>query len=199
LSADGNTAVVGGTLDNGEIGATGFFLGLASQADRLGCGRIAVADIGRGTNQDGLGCCAAQAMSGAGQFPPPSFVAGGGGTCFDSGRHGVAASSVLASSVRSGPSQVPSVFVGQHDRDHANSNDRVGRIGGQVFQVPVEVIALEFKRSLLVVAHRQESIVQVRTVILIALLAIVRKLMILDLASTESSQLFALAAAQTVR
>ena len=57
------------------------------------------------------------------------------------------------------------------------------------------IIALEFKRSLLVVAHRQESIVQVRTVILIALLAIVRKLMILDLASTESSQLFALAAA----
>ena len=63
---------------------------------------------------------------------------------------------------------------------------------GMVFTV---IIALEFKRSLLVVAHRQESIVQVRTVILIALLAIVRKLMILDLASTESSQLFALAAA----
>jgi uncharacterized membrane protein (DUF373 family) len=63
---------------------------------------------------------------------------------------------------------------------------------GAIFTV---IIALEFKRSLLVVAHRQESIVQVRTVILIALLAIVRKLMILDLASTESSQLFALAAA----
>jgi len=63
---------------------------------------------------------------------------------------------------------------------------------GMIFTV---IIALEFKRSLLVVAHRQESIVQVRTVILIALLAIVRKLMILDLASTESSQLFALPAA----
>jgi uncharacterized membrane protein (DUF373 family) len=63
---------------------------------------------------------------------------------------------------------------------------------GAIFTV---IIALEFKRSLLVVAHRQESIVQVRTVILIALLAIVRKLMILDLASTESSQLFALAVA----
>ena len=36
---------------------------------------------------------------------------------------------------------------------------------------------------------------QVRTVILIALLAIVRKVMILDLASTEALQLFALAAA----
>ena len=38
------------------------------------------------------------------------------------------------------------------------------------------IIALEFKRSLLVVAERRESIVQVRTVILLALLAIVRKL-----------------------
>ena len=36
---------------------------------------------------------------------------------------------------------------------------------------------------------------QVRTVILIALLAIVRKLIILDLASTDALQLFALAAA----
>jgi uncharacterized membrane protein (DUF373 family) len=46
-----------------------------------------------------------------------------------------------------------------------------------------------------VVAQRQESIVQVRTVVLLALLAIVRKVMILDLASTEALQLFALAAA----
>ena len=63
---------------------------------------------------------------------------------------------------------------------------------GAIFTV---IIALEFKRSLLVVAQRQESIVQVRTVVLIALLAIVRKVMILDLASTEALQLFALAAA----
>ena len=64
-------------------------------------------------------------------------------------------------------------------------------IFGAIFTV---IIALEFKRSLLVVAQRQESIVQVRTVILIALLAIVRKVIILDLASTEALQLFALAA-----
>jgi uncharacterized membrane protein (DUF373 family) len=44
------------------------------------------------------------------------------------------------------------------------------------------IIALEFKRSLLVVADRKHSIVQVRTVLLIALLAVVRKLMIVDLA-----------------
>ena len=38
------------------------------------------------------------------------------------------------------------------------------------------IIALEFKRSLLVMADRHRSVVQVRTVILIALLAIVRNL-----------------------
>jgi uncharacterized membrane protein (DUF373 family) len=63
---------------------------------------------------------------------------------------------------------------------------------GMIFTV---IIALEFKRSLLVVAERRQSIVQVRTVILLALLAIVRKLIILDLATTEATQLFALAAA----
>ena len=56
------------------------------------------------------------------------------------------------------------------------------------------IIALEFKRSLLVIAERQQSIVQVRTVILIALLAVVRKLMIFDLSSTDASKLLALAA-----
>ena len=63
---------------------------------------------------------------------------------------------------------------------------------GMIFTV---VIALEFKRSLLVVAERRKSIVQVRTVILLAMLAIVRKLIILDLKSTDAAQLFALAAA----
>jgi uncharacterized membrane protein (DUF373 family) len=63
---------------------------------------------------------------------------------------------------------------------------------GMIFTV---IIALEFKRSLLVVAERRSSIVQVRTVILIALLAIVRKLMILDLSVTDAMHLFALAAA----
>jgi uncharacterized membrane protein (DUF373 family) len=63
---------------------------------------------------------------------------------------------------------------------------------GMIFTV---IIALEFKRSLLVLAERQQSIVQVRTVILIALLAVVRKLLILDLATTDALQLFALAAA----
>ena len=63
---------------------------------------------------------------------------------------------------------------------------------GMIFTV---IIALEFKRSLLIVAERRSSIVQVRTVILLAMLAIVRKLIILDLKTTEATQLFALSAA----
>lgn len=63
---------------------------------------------------------------------------------------------------------------------------------GMIFTV---IIALEFKRSLLVVAERRSSVVQVRTVVLIALLAIVRKLLILDLSVTEAPHLFALATA----
>ena len=63
---------------------------------------------------------------------------------------------------------------------------------GMIFTV---IIALEFKRSLLVVAERQHSVVQVRTVVLIALLAIVRKLMIIDLSATDAQQVLALAAA----
>jgi uncharacterized membrane protein (DUF373 family) len=46
---------------------------------------------------------------------------------------------------------------------------------GMIFTV---IIALEFKRSLLVAAERQHSVVQVRTVVLIAMLAILRKLLI---------------------
>lgn len=62
---------------------------------------------------------------------------------------------------------------------------------GMIFTV---IIALEFKRSLLIVAKRQSSVVQVRTVILIAMLAIVRKILILDVGH-ETDLLFALAAA----
>lgn len=63
---------------------------------------------------------------------------------------------------------------------------------GMIFTV---IIALEFKRSLLVLAERRNSVVQVRTVVLIALLAVVRKLIILDLSSTDAFHLLALAAA----
>ena len=55
---------------------------------------------------------------------------------------------------------------------------------GMIFTV---IIALEFKRSLLiVVTERYTSIVQVRTVVLLAMLAMVRKLIILDLVTTDA-------------
>jgi uncharacterized membrane protein (DUF373 family) len=57
------------------------------------------------------------------------------------------------------------------------------------------VIALEFKRSLLVAAERGFGILQVRTIILIALLAIVRKFIILDLADTSAAKVAALSGA----
>jgi len=63
---------------------------------------------------------------------------------------------------------------------------------GMIFTV---IIALEFKKSLLVVAERRESVVQIRSVVMIALLAICRKVIIFDLRETDAAQLFALAAA----
>jgi uncharacterized membrane protein (DUF373 family) len=63
---------------------------------------------------------------------------------------------------------------------------------GMIFTV---IIALEFKKSLLVTAERRESVVQIRSVVMIALLAICRKVIILDLGETDAPQLFALAAA----
>ena len=65
-------------------------------------------------------------------------------------------------------------------------------IFGMMFTV---MIALEFKHSLLVVLRRHENVVQVRTVVLIAILAMVRKFIIFDLTTTPAGELFALAAA----
>jgi uncharacterized membrane protein (DUF373 family) len=64
-------------------------------------------------------------------------------------------------------------------------------IFGMMFTV---IIALEFKHSLLVVLRRRESVVQVRAIVLIAILALVRKFIILDLNTAAAELLFALAA-----
>jgi uncharacterized membrane protein (DUF373 family) len=62
-------------------------------------------------------------------------------------------------------------------------------------RIMLVLIALEFKHSILrVVAHRGESIAQVKTVLLIALLAISRKFIVLDAASHPPSTIVALAA-----
>jgi uncharacterized membrane protein (DUF373 family) len=62
---------------------------------------------------------------------------------------------------------------------------------GMIFTV---IIGLEFKKSLLVVAERFDTVVQIRSVVMIALLAICRKVIILDLNQTDATHLVAFAA-----
>jgi uncharacterized membrane protein (DUF373 family) len=57
------------------------------------------------------------------------------------------------------------------------------------------LIALEFNHSIMEVMERENSIVQVRTVVLIALLALVRKFIVLDTSKTEPVVIIGLAAA----
>jgi uncharacterized membrane protein (DUF373 family) len=57
------------------------------------------------------------------------------------------------------------------------------------------IIALEFKKSLLVVAESRDTAVQIRSVVMIALLAICRKVIILDLTETDALHILALATA----
>lgn len=81
------------------------------------------------------------------------------------------------------------VLVGSFDpTDHAVFQ----RVFGMIFTV---IIALEFKRSILVAAERRDGIVQVKIVILLAMLAVVRKVIILDFPETPAAKLFGLAAA----
>ena len=60
------------------------------------------------------------------------------------------------------------------------------------------LIAMEFKHSIIRIALRRESIVQVKTVILIALLALGRKFIILDTTTTEAATIAAVAGATLV-
>jgi uncharacterized membrane protein (DUF373 family) len=57
------------------------------------------------------------------------------------------------------------------------------------------LIALEFKHSVIGVLERRNNIVQVRTVVLIALLALVRKFIIIDASHVEAMTLIGLALA----
>jgi uncharacterized membrane protein (DUF373 family) len=57
------------------------------------------------------------------------------------------------------------------------------------------LIALEFKHTLLVVKHHRRAIVEVRAVVLIALLALVRRFIILDLYQASPAIIAALAGA----
>ncbi len=60
------------------------------------------------------------------------------------------------------------------------------------------LIAMEFKHSIIRVALRRESIIQVKTVVLIALLALGRKFIILDTERTDAATIGALAGATLV-
>lgn len=66
---------------------------------------------------------------------------------------------------------------------------------GAIFTV---LIAMEFKHSIVRAALRRDSIVQVRTVLLIALLALSRKFVILDSSATPASTIAALGFATLV-
>jgi uncharacterized membrane protein (DUF373 family) len=57
------------------------------------------------------------------------------------------------------------------------------------------LIAMEFKHSILKVVSRQDSIIQVKTVILIAILAISRKFIILDTKNISAAEIASLSAA----
>ena len=70
----------------------------------------------------------------------------------------------------------------------------------QVFQnvfgeIMTLLIALEFNHTLHLVVTRQQSIIQTSVVLLIALLALARKFIVLDLQSVSTSELLGLAAA----
>ena len=82
-------------------------------------------------------------------------------------------------------------LIGSHVVNPADSQVFQG-IFGMVLTV---LIALEFKHTLLVVKHHRRAIVQVRAVVLIALLALVRRFIILDLYQTSPSVIAALAGA----
>ena len=56
------------------------------------------------------------------------------------------------------------------------------------------LIALEFNHTLQYVVKREQSIIQTKVVLLIALLAVARKFIVLDLRDVDAGQLLALAA-----
>jgi uncharacterized membrane protein (DUF373 family) len=68
-------------------------------------------------------------------------------------------------------------------------------IQGIFGMIIIVIIALEFEHSLLVVLAREESIIRLRTVLVIAMLAMVRKFIVLDVNTVTADELIGLAAA----
>lgn len=61
-------------------------------------------------------------------------------------------------------------------------------------EIMTVLIALEFNHTLQYVVTRQQSIIQTKVILLIALLAVTRKFIILDLKETAAESMFGLAA-----
>lgn len=59
--------------------------------------------------------------------------------------------------------------------------------------VMVVLIALEFNHTIVQIVERKQSIIQMRVVIIIAMLAVIRKFIVIDLDAQENSTLLALA------
>jgi len=83
---------------------------------------------------------------------------------------------------------------------HLVESHLVSPADSQIFQglfgtVLTVLIAMEFKHTLLVVKHHRRAIVQVRSVVSIALLSLVRRFIILDFYQTTPSLIAALAGA----
>jgi uncharacterized membrane protein (DUF373 family) len=79
-------------------------------------------------------------------------------------------------------------------------SDRVDPSQYEVFQsvfgaIFTVLIALEFRHSMWVTLHSEKSLVQAQSVVLIALLALVRKFIILDLKTVTPAMIGAIAAA----
>ena len=77
-----------------------------------------------------------------------------------------------------------------HDPLQPLSHAMFQRLFGQIMTL---LIALEFKHSILKVVARQESIIQVKTILLIAMLALARKFIVLDTSVMEAQTILALA------
>ena len=65
------------------------------------------------------------------------------------------------------------------------------KIFGMILMV---LIALEFNHSIVQVVERKQSIIQVRIIVQISILVVVRKFILIDLTKTQATTLYGLAA-----
>jgi uncharacterized membrane protein (DUF373 family) len=96
---------------------------------------------------------------------------------------------IVAATFHFATSVVSTLFSGDA---HLANQDAFQGIFGMILTV---LIALEFEYSLLVALAHHESIVRLRTVIIIAMLAIVRKFIVIEVDAIAAEELFGLSTA----